>query len=57
MTGLCRVCDCALLDTDTAFVESHDPHAIFRVQCSSCGSLYLTDEHGDLLHAQPFQED
>ena len=49
MTGLCRVCDCALQETDRRFIESNVTEALFYVRCPSCGAEYFTDAQGDVI--------
>ena len=55
-TNLCRVCDCDLLDTDIAFAKSVGTHAYLRIHCSACGSVYVTDDKGDLVRSEVFTE-
>ena len=54
MTDLCRICDVALHEEDTSYVQETALHgAIFRVVCSHCGMPYLIDAQGDVLPGPP----
>ena len=55
-TNLCRVCDCNLRETDIEFAKSVGTHAYLRIRCSACGSVYVTDDQGDLVRSEVFTE-
>lgn len=48
MTGLCRVCDCALQEKDKHFVNARQTEATFFVRCPSCQAEYYVDAKGDV---------
>ena len=53
-SGLCRVCDCALQETDKRFIESSVTDALFFVRCPSCQAEYFTDAKGDVISRERF---
>lgn len=48
MTGLCRVCDCALSPTDERFVQGTTTWAEFSVYCSTCQATYTEQRESTL---------